>query len=188
MAQNEPSEVRAMKESLQVKTGKPFDEWVEIARASKLAKHGEVLKFLKDNHGLGHGYANLVAHTLFASAAVLSDDRDAFIEQQYAGAKAALRPIYDKVLSIVLAFGDDVEIAPMKAYVSLRRKKQFLCIQPSTKDRVDVGIKLKGAAPTERLLEGGFNGMVSHHVRVNTLDDIDEQLLAWIRQAYDGAG
>lgn len=187
MAQNEPSDVRAMKESLQAKTGKPFEEWLEIARASKLAKHGEVVKFLKENHGLGHGYANLLAHTLFSSAAMLSDDRDAFIEQQYAGGKAALRPIYDRVLSIVRSFGDDVEIAPMKAYVSLRRKKQFICIQPSTKERVDVGLKLKGVTAEGRLREGGFNGMVSHHVQVTSQDDIDAQLIEWMKQAYDGA-
>jgi hypothetical protein len=38
------------------------------------------------------------------------------------------------------------------------------------------------------LREGGFNGMVSHHAQVTSTDDIDQQLIAWMQQAYAGAG
>ena len=62
---------------------------------------------------------------------------------QYAGAKAGLKPIYESIVEAVQKFGKDVEIAPKKAYVSVRRSKQFAIVQPSTASRVDVGLVLR---------------------------------------------
>ena len=73
------------------------------------------------------------------------------IAGQYSGAKGGLRPIYEALIEQIAEFGDEVVVSPKKAYVSLRRKKQFGLIQPSTKTRVDVGLNLKGVEPTERL-------------------------------------
>ena len=107
---------------------------------------------------------------------------------QYAGAKAGLRPIYDAVLTAIQKFGKDIEVSPKKAYVSLRRNKQFAIIQPSTATRIDVGINLKGTAPTERLeASGSFNAMVTHRVRVEKPNDVDGQLLSWLKKAYEAA-
>jgi hypothetical protein len=76
----------------------------------------------------------------------------------------------------------------MKAYVSLKRKKQFALIQPSTATRLDVGIKLKGVEPSGRLeASGKFNEMVSHRVKVASADEVDAELIAWLKQAYEGA-
>ncbi|MEM9305400.1 MAG: DUF5655 domain-containing protein, partial [Pseudomonadota bacterium] len=83
----------------------------------------------------------------------------------------------------------DVELAPKKAYVSLRRQKQFGLIQPSTRTRVDVGINLKGDAPSGRLeASGSFNAMVSHRVRVSSADEVDAELIDWLREAFERAG
>jgi hypothetical protein len=110
------------------------------------------------------------------------------IAVQYEGPKAGLRPIYDAIIKVVSGFGNDVEIAPKKAYVSLRRGKQFALVQPSTKDRVDVGINLKGQPPTIRLEDSGsFNSMVSHRVRVTQKSEVDADLKRWLRSAYDAA-
>jgi len=107
---------------------------------------------------------------------------------QYEGTKAGLRPIYDAIIKVVSGFGNDVEIAPKKAYVSLRRNKQFALVQPSTKTRVDVGINLKGQPPTARLEESGsFNAMVSHRVRVTKKGEVDAELESWLKKAYEAA-
>jgi hypothetical protein len=51
---------------------------------------------------------------------------------------------------------------------------------------VDVGIQLKGAPPKGRLeAAGSFNAMVSHRVRVASPAEVDAELLAWLRQAYE---
>ena len=89
------------------------------------------------------------------------------------------------MIQAVSTFGDDVEVSPKKAYVSLRRNKQFAIIQPSTNTRVDVGINLKSAAATDRLeASGSFNSMVSHRVRLSKVSDIDRQLIKWLQEAY----
>ncbi len=133
-----------------------------------------------------HGYANLVAHKALAGDAPASGDD--LIATQYAGAKESLRPIYDKLISIVHKFGKDVEISPKKSYVSLRRNKQFAIVQPSTRTRVDLGLNLKGVPPTARLEKSGsFNAMVSHRVRIETPKGLDREVREWLQKAYDQA-
>ena len=188
MAKSPEEMAAAMIRNLQENTGKSLSQWIKIAKASKLAKHGELVKHLKSKHGMTHGYANLIAHkTLKSDAGSASSETD-LVAAQYAGAKAALRPIYDALLAGVKKFGKDVEIAPKKAYVSLRRSKQFGLIQPSTATRVDVGINLKGQAPTNRLEKSGsFNAMVSHRVRIGDRKEINKELLGWLKAAYDAS-
>src|SRR5436305_2089505 len=86
------------------KTGKSMDEWLAIAAKSGKAKHGEIVKYLKTEHGLTHGYANQVALRAVAAASPAADDDGDPVAAQYAGAKAALRPIYDKLLKVVNGF------------------------------------------------------------------------------------
>jgi len=185
----------SMAENLKAKTGKSLEEWVAILKRKNFEKHGEMVAFLKKDHGMGHGYANLVAHTSRGGIAIsagapvtASGSRGNPADEIYTGPKTALRPIHDSLMAAIQKFGNDVEVAPKKGYVSLRRSKQFALIQPSTKDRVDVGIQLKGAAPKGRLeASGSFSGMVSHRVRVTSVQDVDKELIGWIKMAYDAS-
>ena len=183
-----PEEMRAsMIANLKETTGKAIDEWLKITRASKLAKHGEIVKLLKSKHGVTHGYANAIALESLETADTPAGGDD-LVAAQYAGAKAALKPLYEALMSAVHKFGSDVEASPKKAYVSLRRNKQFGIVQPSTATRLDVGINLKGTKPSERLeASGSFNAMVSHRVRVSKLEEIDNELIGWLKSAYDAS-
>jgi hypothetical protein len=173
--------------NLEEKTGKTIGEWIAAVKATGLAKHGQIVSHLKSEHGLTHGYANMVA--LRALAAGEPDgEGDDLVSAQYAGPKAALKPIYDALVKAISGFGPDVELAPKKAYVSVRRRKQFAIIQPTTATRLDVGINLPGIAATGRLEpSGSFNAMLSHRVRPASADDIDPELVGWLRAAYDAA-
>ncbi len=184
-----PEEMEAnMIENLKEKTGKSLADWLKIAGASKTAKHGELVNYLKKEHDVTHGYANLIAHKHFKSSAGEAANSDDLVTAQYSGAKAGLKPIYDALIAAIQKFGSDVEISPKKGYVSLRRSKQFGLIQPSTATRVDVGINLKGEKPTKRLeASGSFNAMVSHRVRVESLDAVDGELIGYLKRAYEGA-
>ena len=123
-----------------------------------------------------------------ATDAGSADSLDQLIEDQYKG-KENLRPFYDKLIKEIKGFGKDVEVAPKKAYVSLRRKKQFALIQPSTKSRLDVGINLKGMNPEGRLeASGSFNAMCSHRVRITEGSQANKELVGWLKKAYDEAG
>ena len=184
-----PAEMKAaMIAGLKEKTGKSLDEWLHVLRSSGLAKHKELVTVLKLQHGLSHGYANMIALQALGSDRHTANDEDALIDSQYAGKKAALRPIYDALLVAVKKFGNDVEVSPKKAYVSLRRRKQFAIVQPSTSSRIDVGMVLAGVEPTERLeVAGSFNAMMTHRVRIAKPAEVDKELLGWLREAYDGA-
>ena len=122
----------AMIANMKEKTGKTMPQWIKIAKTSKLNKHGEIVKHLKAEHGMTHGFANLVAHKTLDSFSPAQPAAD-LVGIQYSGAKAGLRPIYDALIAVVQKFGKDVEVSPKKAYVSLRRGKQFAIVQPSTK-------------------------------------------------------
>lgn len=184
---------QTMLDNLPEKTGKSLTQWHSVLKKSGFSpssKHGELMKLLKGEFDISHGFANLIALS-FRDANILkpnskTDDED-LVDAQYRG-KETLKPLYDKLLKAVLKFGKDVEVAPKKAYVSLRRSKQFAIIQPSTKSRLDVGIQLKDEAANERLEKSGsFNAMVSHRVRLTQLGEVDAELIAWLQQAYKRA-
>ncbi|MEE2692451.1 MAG: DUF4287 domain-containing protein [Pseudomonadota bacterium] len=187
MAATPEGAAASMIANMKGKTGKTLSEWVAIAGKSGKHKHGEIVSCLKTEHGLTHGYANMVAHTVLKSDAGSMSKTTDLVAAQYAGDKAALKPIYDAVIKAVESFGD-VEIAPKKTYVSLRRSKQFALVQPSTKTRLDLGINLKGEPPKGRLeASGSFNAMVSHRVKLEKPADFDKEVKTWLKAAYDKA-
>ncbi len=174
----------SMVANMKEKTGKSLDEWLKLAAKAPEQKHGKIVGHLKSEHGLGHGFANLVAMHATKSTAVTAGADD-LVAGQYAGPKADLKPIHDKIVAAVKKFGKDVEVSPKKTCVSLRRSKQFALIQPSTKTRVDLGINLKGAPPKGRLeASGSFNAMVSHRVKLESPADVDADVVGWLKAAY----
>lgn len=175
--------------NMKEKTGKTLEQWLTVAKKTGAEKHGQIVKALKSDHGLTHGYANLVAHKLLKSdAGSQADQGTDLVAAQYAGPKADLKPIYDAVIKAINALGKDIEIAPKKTYVSLRRNKQFALVQPSTRTRVDLGINLKDEPAVGRLeASGSFNSMVSHRVRLEKASDVDKDVKAWLKQAWQQA-
>lgn len=188
MAEKIDQATATMIRNLEEQSGKTMAQWVTLVKGMGAKKHGEIVKALKETHGLGHGYANLVAHSAAGLVGEGAPPGEDLVEALYAGEKAGLRPIYERLIDEVRKFGSDVEVSPKKTYVSLRRSKQFALIQPTTRTRVDVGINLKGTAPSGRLeASGSFNSMVSHRVKLAAVDEVNKELVGWLRQAYDQA-
>lgn len=173
--------IDTMAANLEDRTGRSLDEWVSLVRSQDLEKHGQIISYLKTEHGMTHGYANLVATRARNQP---SSDED-LVAAQYVGPKAALKPIYDVVLMEVNALGADVEVAPKKTYVSLRRHKQFALIKPATRSQIEIGFNLSGEPGTERLRP--TTGMCSHVLRLGSTDEIDAELRGWLRSAYERA-
>lgn len=173
--------LQTMIDNLPEKTGKSLEEWLKVLAEQKFSKHMEAVKFLKQEHGVTHGFANTIVH-------LSKDDKSSsedLVAIQYKG-KESLQPIYELLRKAIGEFGDDIEFVPKKASVSVRRKKQFALIQPSTKTRVDLGLALKGKAATERLET--WNAMCSHRIRLTATDEVDGEVLTFLREAYEGAG
>ncbi len=174
--------------NLEKNTGKKMVEWTAIANKSGFENHGEILNYLKTEHGIGHGYANLIVHYAKQSHAGAAENPGDLITEQYKG-KENLKPWYDKLMAEINKFGKDVEISPKKAYVSLRRKKQFAIIQPTVKTRLDVGLNIKGIAPAGNAeAAGSWNSMCTHRIKVEEEKQINKDLINWIKQAYEQAG
>ncbi len=178
MAKTPEQMVQTMIDNLPEKTGKPLAEWQAIVAASGAAKHGEIIKLLKGEHGVTHGFANLIAQKCIGNLDVGAED---LVANQYQG-KEGLKPIHDAIVAYVKSFGDELEISPKKTSVSLRRNKQFALIQPSTKTRIDLGINLKGE-PAQGRLEL-MSGMCTHKVRLTGVEDFDDEVRAWLEQAF----
>lgn len=187
MLYRDDPQVQTMIANLPEKTGKSLDEWLAILTAAGLEKHGEMMKLLK-SQGMTHGYANMVSLIYRQETADSPPPSgDDLVEAQYAK-KQNLKPVYDELLAAALALGPDVEVAPKKNSVSLRRAKQFALIQPTTKTRVDLGIQLKDQAPQGKLESGEmWNGMCSHRIQLSSAADVDAEVLDWLRQAYEAA-
>ena len=169
--------------SLKETTGRTLDEWRELITQKGLLRHGEVVSFLKSEHGVTHGYANQIALNRNPEPVQVDVDPISVVFDK----KDLARQIYDALISEISSFGPDVDIAPKKAYVSIRRKKQFAILQPAV-GRLDVGINLPGLDPTGRLeASGSFNAMLSHRIRVASAAEVDPELIAWLRSAYDRA-
>ena len=183
-----PEEMAAkMVANLKEKTGKTLPQWMKITAKCGFEKHGQIVKYLKEEFEIGHGFANLIAHKTLDAKSPTQQVTD-LVGAQYSGKKEGLKPIYDALVQFVEKLGADVEIAPKKSYVSLRRKKQFALIQPSTATRVDVGLNLKGQPTTERLeASGSFNSMCSHRVRLSHKKDVNAELKKWLAAAYEAA-
>ena len=87
-----------------------------------------------------------------------------------------------------MGLGTDVEIAPKKLNVSLRRRRQFALLQPTTRTRLDLGLILPDDPPGGRLEKAGsFNAMFTHRIKIARLQDIDAEVRRWVKRAYDEA-
>ena len=171
-----------MPATLHEKTGRTLEEWQALVRGLGLTKHGEILAALKRDHGLTHGYANMLA--LLATGYGTSGE-DELLAGLFAGPRAALRPIYDRVEATITGFGDDVEVLPKKTMVGFKRHRQFVCFTAASAGRVDLGITLKDAAPPDERVRATPGGMTSHVVRITNADEVDEDVIGWLRIAYD---
>lgn len=183
MAKTSEEMLESMKAGIEDKTGKPLAHWVKLVQSSGLEKHGQQLAMLKNDHGMSHGYANFVCQ---AAKGRLNAAPDDWLAGQYEK-KLSLKPIYDALAAYASSLGADVEIAPKKTSVAFRRSKNFAVVTPATKTRIDLGLNLKGEAETDRLLAEKTGAMCTHKIRLETAQDVDNTVKAFLKAAYDRA-
>ena len=172
--------LQTMINNMPEKTGKSLSEWKSLLKTKSFAKHSEAVNFLKKEHNVTHGFAN----TIVSLSKEEQTTSQGLITNQYKG-KENLLPIYDSLISLVKDFGNDVKITPKKTEVSLDRKRKFAVIKPATKSRIDLGLKLKGKTITERLENSGpFGTMCTHRVSLTDPNQVDSELIEWLKEAY----
>lgn len=186
---------KAMKtqlENIQSKTGKTLDELRKIAMNNGLEKHGHIRKFMIEQFELGYGDANLIAtYTRNPEDPAFQDpqeiDTDQLIAQIYNGPKEKFFSLHQKLMDEIKSFGE-FTISPKKSNVSLRRKRQFILLGPATNSRFEVGLNLKRDIKDERLKPQPQGSMCDYVIVVNSEEDINPQLVNWMRMAFEDAG
>jgi hypothetical protein len=174
--------------NIEAKTGQDLDTLRQAVAGSGRTKHGEVRTWLMETYGLGYGDANTLAHAAGGKGTAPATEAGADpLDGIYTGKRAHLRSIHDAVMAAIQPWGD-FEVAPKKAYVALRRKKQFAMLGPKTNDRVELGINLKDDVGSERIVAQKPGGMCQYAVALSTPDDVDAEILSVLRRAYDAAG
>ena len=178
----------AIERNLPARTGRTLAQWVAVVRKDGPRDRKERLAWLRKEHGLGGTTAMLVAYGA-EGRKPLDDysDGDALVDAMYSGKRAPLRPIHEAALAAATRLGKDVAPSARKTYVSLVRKRQFGAVQPSTIDRVDLGLVLPGVEARGRLeattMVGG--GRVTHRISLRSPKDVDAEVRRWLRAAYD---
>jgi hypothetical protein len=184
-------------QTLPEKTGRPVDEWVALVQ--RQGPEGEAARrdWLKREHGLGGHAATWIAMRSYGKG--LEDgDPDAYlvaaeryVDEMFAGPRAALRPLYDLLLSTCLNLADDVRASPATTVVSIYRQHVFAQIKPATRTRVDFGLALGDTPPEDRLVStGGYakKDRITHRIAVARREDVDGFLLKWLAIAYERDG
>jgi Domain of unknown function (DUF5655) len=114
----------------------------------------------------------------------LTSSADELIDRQYAD-RSHLRPIYEAIVASAQALGE-VVIQARKGFVSLlTSKRTFARVQATTKNRIDLGLRLEGLQPRGRLKPSRIHETMSLQVSLTELKDLDQEVLKWIREAYE---
>ena len=181
--------LKAYLDNIKAQTGKTPQDFKILAEKKGLLKEGvktgEIVSWLKEDFGLGRGHAMAIVLTL-QSATQPKTSKEEQIAKHFKGGKARWREPYDELLATISKFGPEVSVAPTNSYISILRKGKKFAIVQITSERLDIGIKLKGAKTTDRFeAAGAWNAMVTHRVQIGDPKHIDNEVLGWLKQAYD---
>jgi predicted transport protein len=175
-------------ENVKKQTGKTWQEFKVLAEKAGLAtaKHGEILSWLKKEYALGHGHANAVTHMILQGDGPQETLEEA-TAKHFIGAKELWRKDFDALAAKLLKFGSDVKYYAGGSYITFVRGDKKFAIVSVTKDRFDIGIKLKGQPAQGRFEESGkWNPMVTHRIQITDPKQIDSEVMEWLRRGYEG--
>jgi hypothetical protein len=131
---------------LKQKTGRTMDEWIKLVKKEGPPTEKERRAWLKAEHGLGMNYAGWIAgHSVGkgddGNPETYLRQAGEFVENMFSGPKGPLRPIFDELLKLGRSLGADVKVCPCKTIVPLYRKHVFAQVKPTTRTRIDVGLR-----------------------------------------------
>jgi hypothetical protein len=182
---------------LKDKTGRTLEEWVALARAEGPADEETCRMWLKEVHGFGTNSSWWLAERAHKKddMGINEDDPESYlkaakvyVEQQYSGSKAGLRPMYDALLKLGLGIGAEAKACPCQTIVPLYRAHVFAQIKPTTRTRIDMGYALGDTPASGRLIDtGGYEkkDRITHRIEITSLADIDGEVKRWLKIAYD---
>ena len=186
-----PSDMmNSVSDSMKERTGKTLEEWVEVVKVSGIdpLDQKSVRNWLKSEHGILQNSQWAIADAAARAAGWVRPSVEGYIDAQYQGEKAVLRPIFDALREIIVGLGEDVAVEGRGGYTPFVRKRQFAAVQASTKTRVDLGLRFKEAPESALLSTSSLPGQSTHKVGLSSVEDITDELVGLIRLAYEQNG
>lgn len=186
--------VRDWIETLPEKTGRSLDQWLALIKKEGPKDDKARREWLKTEYKLGTNSAGWLADRADGKGTEDSDPdvylkaAEQYVETQYAGKKAALRPLYDRLLELGSSIGKDVKACPCQTMVPLYRHHVIAQIKPTTQTRIDFGLALRDTKTPKRLIDtGGFakKDRITHRIEITSLDDIDGEVAKWLKKAHE---
>jgi predicted transport protein len=180
----------ALTASMARRTGRTLEQWVDLVGTSGVdpLDQNAVRRWLEEAHGLPQNSRWAVADAAARRAGWTRPTVEQYVEEQYRGARAALRPVFDAVRDAVLELGDDVTVEGRSTYVPFVRRRQFAAVAAATARRVDVGLRLPDPPPSSRLQPATAPGSATHKVSLTAVTDVDDELRGLLRAAYEQNG
>jgi hypothetical protein len=182
------------KNELPEKTGRSLEEWIAFVKKSGPATEKERREWLKKTHQLGTNSASWIAERADGKGAeedtpeAYLEAAERWVEEMFAGPRAALRPVYDQLVRVALSVSKDVKACPGKTAVALFRNHVFAQIKPSTNTRIDLGLALRNMKTPKRLIDtGGYEkkDRITRRIEVKSKADIDDEVKQWLKKAYE---
>jgi Domain of unknown function (DUF5655) len=169
---------------LERRTGAGLAEWNRRVRQTGIDTEPALRAWLGEQGITGYAQMLLVMER-FGYPDFLLASADELIDGQYAD-RPHLRPILDRVLAVAGMVGD-VRLQARKTYVSLvGPRRKFALVRPTTRSRVDLGLRLAGQPAGGRLQVAKSLGDDTMPVRIglSAVVEVDDEVVEWIRQAY----
>jgi len=159
--------------ALKEKTGRSMEEWIALVKKEGPSRRKVSARVAEDQTQMGTNRASWIAERAegkgweedtpeaYMKAAVR------YVEEQYAGPKEKLRPIFDELLTLGKSLGDDVKACPCKTIVPFYREHVFAQIKPNDQFPIDLGFALthyKGKLPKRLIDTGGWRKKTASRV------------------------
>ena len=176
-------------DSMKERTGKTLEEWVAAVQATKIDPLNQkaVRNWLKAQ-GVLQNSQWAIADAAARAEGWERPSVEGYINSQYQGEKADLRPIFDALREIVEGLGEDVTAEGRGGYTPFVRKRQFAAVQASTKTRVDLGLRFRQAPDSALLSTTSLPGQSTHKLGLSSVDEITDEVKDLVRLAYEQNG
>jgi predicted transport protein len=180
----------AVSASMARRTGRSLEAWLEVVAGSGVdpLDQNAVRRWLRTEHGVPQNSQWAIADAAARAAGWVRPTVEQYVDEQYEGAREALRPVYDAVSAAALALGPDVTLEGRSTYVPFVRRRQFAAVAAATATRVDVGLRFTAPPSSSRLQPATAPGQATHKVSLTSVADVDDEFRALLRVAYDQNG
>ena len=144
--------------------------------------------WLKEAHGVPQNSQWAIAFAAAEAAGWVQPDVEGYVYAQYTGAKAGLRPVFDRVRAVAERPGDDVTVEGRGGYTPFVRRRQFAAVAAATRTRVDLGLRYVDPPASSLLREGKGPGQSTHKIGLSSPEDVTAEVEGLLRAAYDQNG